>query len=91
MAWVPVHGHGPHTHGAHVHGVATLDMAAEGGRLELHLLSPLESLVGFERYAFRCQQLRWILAVLAAGFFASLIPALRACKLSLADGLTPRL
>lgn len=36
-------------------------------------------------------ELRWILAVLVAGLAASLIPALRACKLSLADGLTPRL
>jgi putative ABC transport system permease protein len=37
------------------------------------------------------QELHWILAVLGAGLCASLIPALRACKLSLADGLTPRL
>jgi putative ABC transport system permease protein len=36
-------------------------------------------------------ELGWLVAVLGAGLAASLIPALRACKLSLADGLTPRL
>jgi putative ABC transport system permease protein len=29
--------------------------------------------------------------VFAAGLLAALLPALRACRLSLADGLTPRL
>ena len=33
----------------------------------------------------------WLVVALGAGLAASLIPALRACKLSLADGLTPRL
>ena len=36
-------------------------------------------------------ELAWLLGALGAGLAASLIPALRACKLSLADGLTPRL
>lgn len=33
----------------------------------------------------------WLLAVLVAGTLASLFPAWRACRLSLADGLTPRI
>lgn len=33
----------------------------------------------------------WLLAVLGAGMLASLLPAWRACRLSLADGLTPRI
>lgn len=37
-----VHGH------VHVHGVATLEIAAEADKLEMHLTSPLESLLGFE-------------------------------------------
>lgn len=48
MVGTAVHGQGAHSHGAHVHGVATLDLAVEEGKLEVHLLSPLESLVGFE-------------------------------------------
>lgn len=36
-------------------------------------------------------ELQWVLAVLATGLLAALIPAYRACRLSLADGLTPRL
>jgi len=36
-------------------------------------------------------ELQWVLAVLATGLLAALIPAWRACRLSLADGLTPRL
>lgn len=36
-------------------------------------------------------QWRWMAAVLLAGFVASLIPAWRAYRLSLADGLSPRL
>jgi hypothetical protein len=46
--WAPAFGHDAQTHGAHVHGVAALDVAVEGGKLELHLVSPLDSLVGFE-------------------------------------------
>lgn len=37
-----------HEHHAHVHGVAKLDVAVEGNRLEMHLDSPLEALLGFE-------------------------------------------
>jgi len=36
-------------------------------------------------------ELQWVIAVICTGLFASLIPAYRACKLALADGLTPRL
>lgn len=36
-----------HNH-AHVHGVAKLEVAVEGGRIDLHLESPLEALLGFE-------------------------------------------
>lgn len=41
------HGHG-HEHHAHVHGVAKLEVAVEGGQIDLHLESPLEALLGFE-------------------------------------------
>lgn len=37
-----------HDHHAHVHGVAKLEVAVEGGRIDLHLESPLEALLGFE-------------------------------------------
>jgi putative ABC transport system permease protein len=36
-------------------------------------------------------ELQWVIAVLGTGLLAALIPAYRACRLSLADGLTPRL
>lgn len=39
------HGH----HHAHVHGVARLEVAVEGAHIDLHLESPLEALLGFER------------------------------------------
>lgn len=42
------HDHHAHHH-AHVHGVAKLEVAVEGGRIDLRLESPLETLVGFER------------------------------------------
>jgi Protein of unknown function (DUF2796) len=35
-------------HGAHVHGEARLDVALEGGRLDLQLDTPAVNLVGFE-------------------------------------------
>lgn len=38
-----------HHHQAHVHGVAKLEVAVEGGRIDLRLESPLEALLGFER------------------------------------------
>ncbi|MDO9225757.1 MAG: DUF2796 domain-containing protein [Pseudomonadota bacterium] len=41
------HDHTPHH--AHVHGVAKLDVAVDGGTLNLRLESPLEGLLGFER------------------------------------------
>jgi hypothetical protein len=41
------HGH-DHEHQAHVHGVAKLEVAVEGNRIDLHLESPLEALLGFE-------------------------------------------
>lgn len=41
------HDHG-HEHHAHVHGVAKLEVAVEGGQIDLHLESPLEALLGFE-------------------------------------------
>ena len=34
---------------AHVHGIARLDIAVETNKLSLHLDSPLDNLVGFER------------------------------------------
>ncbi|MGQ0523839.1 MAG: ABC transporter permease [Betaproteobacteria bacterium] len=36
-------------------------------------------------------ELQWAMAVVCTGLLAALIPAYRACRLSLADGLTPRL
>lgn len=36
-------------------------------------------------------ELQWVVAVLVTGLLAALIPAYRACRVSLADGLTPRL
>jgi len=38
-----------HDHHAHVHGVAKLEVAVEGAHVDLHLESPLEALLGFER------------------------------------------
>ncbi len=35
-------------HGAHVHGEAILDIAIEGGRVDLHLDAPGASITGFE-------------------------------------------
>ncbi|MEW6677965.1 MAG: DUF2796 domain-containing protein [Pseudomonadota bacterium] len=37
-----------HDHHAHVHGMAKLEVAVESGRIDLHLESPLEALLGFE-------------------------------------------
>lgn len=37
-----------HDHHAHVHGVAKLEVAVDGSRIDLHLESPLEALLGFE-------------------------------------------
>lgn len=37
-----------HAAGPHVHGVASLDVAVDGASLTLILISPLDSLVGFE-------------------------------------------
>ena len=34
---------------AHVHGIAKLDIAVESTRLSVHLASPLDNLLGFER------------------------------------------
>lgn len=39
---------GHHAHGAHSHGVAQLEVAVDGGRLAIHLESPLANVVGFE-------------------------------------------
>ena len=36
-------------------------------------------------------ELQWAAAVVGTGLLAALIPAYRACRLSLGDGLTPRL
>jgi len=36
-----------HSH-AHVHGLARIDIALDGNQLDIHLDSPLESLIGFE-------------------------------------------
>lgn len=44
----PAFGAHDHDHHAHVHGVAKLDVAVEGGQIDLHLESPLEALLGFE-------------------------------------------
>lgn len=41
------HDHGP-THAAHTHGVAKLEIAVDGPRLNIHLESPQEALLGFE-------------------------------------------
>lgn len=38
-----------HAAKAHVHGVARLDIAVEANKLSLHLDSPLDNLLGFER------------------------------------------
>jgi hypothetical protein len=38
----------PREHGAHVHGEATLDVAVEGNKLDLHLDAPGASITGFE-------------------------------------------
>lgn len=40
----------------HVHGVATLQIAVDGKRLQLHLESPLDSLLGFEHMPRTAQQ-----------------------------------
>jgi hypothetical protein len=37
-----------HTPGAHVHGEATLNVVADGAQLEIQLLAPLDSVLGFE-------------------------------------------
>lgn len=42
------HDHGHHHH-AHVHGVAKLEVAVDGANLSLHLETPLEGVLGFER------------------------------------------
>jgi len=42
------HDHGHHHH-AHVHGVAKLEVAMDGANLSLHLETPLDGLLGFER------------------------------------------
>ena len=44
----PVFAAHDHDHHAHVHGVAKLEVAVEGGQIDLHLESPLEALLGFE-------------------------------------------
>lgn len=42
------HGHAGHSHGAHVHGTAKLEVVLEGAELNIHLESPLDSVLGFE-------------------------------------------
>jgi len=37
-----------HTPGAHVHGQAELNVVADGAQLEIQLLAPLDSVLGFE-------------------------------------------
>ena len=49
LALSPLAVGGEHDHHAHVHGAAKLEAAVEGGRIDLHLESPLEALLGFER------------------------------------------
>lgn len=46
LAWPACAGNLPRP--AHVHGVAQLEVAVEGGHVDLHLESPLEALLGFE-------------------------------------------
>jgi hypothetical protein len=44
------HDHKDHKHHhAHVHGVAKLEVAVDGGNVDLRLESPLDNLLGFER------------------------------------------
>lgn len=38
-----------HDHHAHAHGVAKLEVAVDGANLSLHLETPLDGLLGFER------------------------------------------
>lgn len=46
LAALAAQAHGP---GAHEHGAATLEVAVDGDRIELHFESPLDNLLGFER------------------------------------------
>jgi putative ABC transport system permease protein len=52
----------------------------------------LEAHLGISLHAgLSAETLQLLLLVMATGFLASLIPGYRAYRLSLADGLTPRL
>ncbi len=45
------HDHGHHDEAPHVHGIIRMNLAAEGGRVEIELLAPGADTVGFEHLA----------------------------------------
>jgi putative ABC transport system permease protein len=65
---------------------------AAGALLTLFAVSPLQAQFGITLGTDFLRAGEWLLlaAVLATGILASLLPALRAWRLSLADGLSPR-
>ena len=79
--------------GAHSHGVARLDVAVDGATVTLHLASPLESLLGFERPprndAERAQ-VRAMAQALRAGHPFVPTPAAR-CRLASVELASPAL
>jgi putative ABC transport system permease protein len=65
---------------------------AAGAFLTVFAVSPLQAQFGITLGTDFLRAGEWLLlaAVLATGILASLLPALRAWRLSLADGLSPR-
>ena len=67
LAYDPAHAKGP---GAHQHGVAKLEVVLDGNLLQLHLESPLDNLLGFERGP-RNEAERQMVRAMAQRFHAS--------------------
>ncbi|HUL97139.1 MAG TPA: ABC transporter permease [Usitatibacter sp.] len=82
-------------------GIEALLVTGSGAALGVALLVALSALTGpwlESNYGLPINALGWsvdesllLAAVVAAGFAAGVLPAYRACRLALADGLTPRL
>ena len=78
----------------HQHGVATLDVAAEPGRVTLYVESPLDNLLGFERAPrtdAERQQVDKMLATLRAGEAMFRIDSAAACTLAKVTLTSPAL
>lgn len=83
---------GEHAHHAHVHGQAKLEVAVDGAELDVHLESPLDALLGFERAPRNEREKAAVAALrqtLAAGEALFAPTAAAGCKLVSAGSAAP--